>query len=128
MECDRNWLVVLLLSVVTCGIYGIIVFCKISEDINTICKPFDGKITQNYLIVMILAPVTCGIYPLVWMHELCDRIGTNLKARGYQTDFNSSAFWLWCVLGSLIVVGPFIFVAKFIEATNQLAADYNARG
>lgn len=129
LECNRSFVKFLLLTIVTCGIYGIITYYKITEDINTICRPYDNKTTTNYLVAtLLLGPITCGIYPIIWMHKLCNRIGDNLKHRGLATDFSASTFWLWNVLGSMIVVGPYIFIYKFIEATNQLAADYNTRG
>lgn len=129
LECNRSWIKVLLLTIVTCGIYGIITYYKLTEDVNTICTPHDNKKTMNYLVAMLLlTPVTCGIYSIVWMHQLCNRVGDNLRARGIPSDFSASTFWLWNVLGSFIVVGPFIFMHKLFEATNQLAADYNARG
>lgn len=129
LECDRSWIKILLLTMVTCGIYGIITYYKLTEDINTICRPYDNKTTQNYLVAtLLLGPITCGIYPIVWMHGLCNRIGDNLRARNIPSDFSASTFWLWNVLGSFIFVGPFIFMYKLFDATNKLAADYNARG
>ncbi len=129
LECNRSWIKVLLLTMVTCGIYGIVVYYQMSEDVNTICTPRDNKKMMNYLVATILlGMVTCGIYPLVWMHQFCNRIGDNLRARNIPTDFSATTFWLWNVLGSFIFVGPFIFMYKLFEATNQLAADYNARG
>lgn len=128
LECDRSWIKVLLLSMVTCGIYGIITYYKMVEDVNTICRPYDNKTTMNYIVAMLLGCVTCMIYPIVWMHGFCNRIGENLKNRNIPSDFSASTFWLWNVLGSFIIVGPFIFIYKLFEATNKLAADYNARG
>lgn len=128
LECNRSWIKVLLLSIVTCGIYGIITYYRIAEDLNTICTPHDNKKTQNYIVACLLGGITCGIYTIVWMHGMCDRIGENLRARGIAMEFSSSTFWLWNVLGSFIVVGPFIFMYKFFDAMNALAADYNARG
>ena len=40
----------------------------------------------------------------------------------------ASTFWLWEVLGSLIVVGPFIYHYKMLHAMNDLCASYNAYG
>ena len=129
LECNRSFIKFLLLTIITCGIYGIITYYKITEDINTICRPYDNKTTTNYLVAtLLLGPITCGIYPIIWMHNMCNRIGDNLKHRGLATNFSASTFWLWNVLGSFIFVGPFIFMYKFFEATNQLAADYNTRG
>lgn len=129
LECNRSLVKYILLTIVTCGIYGIITYYKITEDLNTICTPYDNKKTMNYLVAtLLLGPVTCGIYPIIWLHKMCNRVGDNLKHRGIAYDFSASTYWLWGVLGSFIFVGPFIFLHKFLEATNKLAADYNARG
>ena len=96
LECNRNFIKFLLLSFVTCGIYAIITYYKITEDINTICRPYDNKTTTNYLVAtLLLGPITCSIYPIIWMHNMCNRIGDNLKHRGIATNFSASTFWLW---------------------------------
>ena len=129
IEANRSWIKIMLLSMVTCGIYGIIEYCKMTDDVNTICRPYDNQTTQNYFVAMLLGCVTCGIYPIIWIHNFCNRIGANLKNRGIASDFSASTFWLWGVLGSLLCgVGPIIFAVKMIDAINQLAADYNNRG
>lgn len=129
LESNRGLVKFILLSFITCGIYAIIAYYKITEDINTICRPYDNKTTMNYLVAtLLLGPVTCGIYPIIWMHNLCNRIGDNLKHRGLPESFGAGTFWGWGVLGSLIVIGPLVFLHKFLKATNSLAADYNARG
>ena len=51
-----------------------------------------------------------------------------LRRRGIAYDFDASTFWLWGVLGSLIVVGTFINTHKLLKAMNLLAASYNIRG
>ena len=35
---------------------------------------------------------------------------------------------VWCLLGSLIIVGPVVFTAKLCNAMNLLCADYNVKG
>lgn len=41
---------------------------------------------------------------------------------------SASDYWLWGILGSLIIVGPFIYMYKYLKAINTLCADYNHRG
>ena len=48
--------------------------------------------------------------------------------RGIDYSFGASTFWLWGILGSIIVVGPFIYTYKLLKSMNLLAADYNAKG
>lgn len=37
-------------------------------------------------------------------------------------------FWLWNVLGALIIVGPFVYMHKLSTAMNKLAENYNVNG
>lgn len=49
-------------------------------------------------------------------------------ARGLPVTVTAATYWLWNILGSLIIVGPFIYTYKLLHAMNDLCADYNARG
>lgn len=80
------------------------------------------------LIAFLLAPITFGIMSFVWFHQLSDRIGSELMRRGIAFEFNSGTFWLWSVLGSLIIVGPFIYLNKLLTAMNMLSDSYNRMG
>lgn len=114
------------LSLITFGIYGLVVLCNVSIDINTIASRRDGKHTMNYLLLyFIFSWLTLGIAPLVWFHRISNRIGGQLAARNLPYSFNASDFWLWYILGSLIIVGPFIYLYKFFKAMNIIADDYN---
>ena len=51
--------------------------------------------------------------------------GHALSDREINYDFGTNDFWLWFVLGSLILVGPFIYFHKLCTAMNLLCKDYN---
>lgn len=59
VELDRNFGMILLLAIVTCGIYGIYAYYKISEDVATMCSG-DGDDMPNYLIAILLSFITCA--------------------------------------------------------------------
>ena len=129
MKTNRGMVKTILLSLITFGIYGLVVFSGISTDINIIASRYDGKKTMHFcLLFFLVAPITLGIAAIVWIHRLCARIGNELRRRGIAYGFGAGSFWGWGVLGSFIVVGPFIFLHKLCKAMNLLAADYNARG
>lgn len=120
---------VCLLSIITLGIYGLVVMTKISTEINTIAGPYYNKKTMNYcLVVLIFSWLTMGIVPLVWAHRFSNRVGSELLRRNLPYQFDAGTFWLWNVLGSLIVVGPFVYTHKLLTAMNMLCTDYNAKG
>ena len=68
-----------------------------------------------------------GTLDVTRISALVDQVA-DLRRRGIAYDFDASTFWLWGVLGSLIVVGPFIYTHKLLKAMNLLAANYNIRG
>ena len=129
LKTNRGLLKFILLSIITLGIYGIVVMSGVSTDINTIASRYDGKKTMHYcLVCFIFSWLTCGIVPLVWSSKISGRIGRELQRRGIDYSFGTGTFWLWCILGSLIVVGPFIYYHKLFKSMNLLSADYNVRG
>lgn len=119
----------ILLSIVTFGIYSIVAYSSISNDINIIASRYDGKKTMHFcLLTFIVAPLTLGIGAIVWMHKISARIGGELKRRDVGYGFGAADFWLWGVLGSIIVVGPFIYMHKLLKAMNKLSENYNING
>lgn len=117
------------LSLITFGIYGFVVMCHISSEVNLICFKHDGKKTMHYaLVTLIFSWLTLGILPLVWQSNLCGRIGRELRTRNINYSFNAGTFWLWGILGAWIVAGPFIYTHKLMRAMNLLAQDYNVNG
>lgn len=129
LATNRSLVKYILLSIITFGIYGIVVMTKVSTDINTIASRYDGKKTMNFcLMTFVFTWLTIGIYPLVWYHQISNRIGAEMKRRGLETDFSAGTFWLWNVLGSLIIVGPFIYMHKLLKSMNELSDNYNHVG
>lgn len=124
----RSLVKMIFLGLLTLGIYNLVIWCKISGEINIAASRHDGKRTVHYLAVSPLAGLTLGIYYFVWHHGLCKRLGEELGRRNLGYKFGPSSFWLWNVLGSLILVGPFIFLHKLMKATNKVNQDFNLHG
>ncbi len=129
IKSDRNYVVFLLLDIITCGVYGIIVMSQFSEEINSIASKYDKKDTMHYCLMnFVLAPLTSGIWRMVWYHQLSERIGDELARREIDYKFSPMDFWGWYFLGAFILVGPFVYFIKFFKAMNLLAEDYNIHG
>ena len=106
-----------------------VVMSSVSNDINVVASRYDGKKTMHYcLLVFLVGPLTLGIGYIVWNHKLCNRIGAELQRRGIAYSFGARDYWLWNVLGALILVGPFVFLHKLFNAVNLMNADYNVKG
>ena len=127
LRTNRGLLKYVLLSIITLGIYAIVVESHISEEINMIAFKHDGKHTMHYcLIYFLFSWLTVGIVPLIWRHRISARIGRELKTRGIDYSFGAGTFWLWGMLGTLILVGPFIYTHKYLKSMNLLAESYNS--
>jgi hypothetical protein len=130
LKTNRGLLKLILLSLVTFGIYPLVLYSAISGDINTIASRYDGKKTMHYcLLFFLVGPITLEIASLVWYHRISARIGSELIRRGIAYKFGAGSFWGWNILGSLLFgIGPFIYLHKLCKAMNLLCEDYNARG
>ena len=129
LSTNRGLLKTILLSMITFGIYGLVVMSKVSEDINIIASRYDGKKTNHYcLMYFLFSWLTLGISPFVWYHKVSNRIGAELIRRNIPYSFDASTFWLWNILGACIVVGPFVYLHKLLKAMNLLATHYNING
>lgn len=129
LNTNKSLIKYILLNIITFGIYGIVVMSSVSSDINVIASRFDGKRTMHYcLLFFLVGPITFGIAYLVWFHRISARIGAELKRRGIDYSISAGTYWLWGILGSVIIVGPFVFLHKLFKATNLLCENFNSAG
>ena len=129
LSTNKSLLKFILLNLITFGIYGIVILSAVSTDINTIASRYDGKKTMHYcLLLFVVGPLTLGIADLVWFHRISNRMGAELARRGISYSFDATTFWLWNVLGALIIVGPFVYLYKMFTACNMLCENYNVNG
>lgn len=118
----------ILFGVLTLGIYPVVIWSRIVTELNLAASRYDGKRTMPYFAMVMLTPFTLGIFAFVWMHKFCRRIGDELNRRNLDYRFGPASFWLWNVLGALILAGPFVFVHKLMKAMNKINADFNVNG
>ena len=129
LKTNKGLLKTILLSLITFGIYPLVVMSAVSSEINIVASRYDGKKTMHFcLLLFIVAPITLGIAGIVWYHRISNRIGAELKRRGVDYNFSATDFWLWNVLGSLIGIGPLVYLHKMFKAVNLMNADYNVNG
>lgn len=129
LKTNRGLLKFILLNIITLGIYSLVFFSGISSDINVVASRYDGKKTMHFcLLFFLVGPLTLGIADLVWFHKISGRIGSEASRRGVGVSFGAADFWLWNILGSLIIVGPFIYLHNLCRAMNAVSAHYNQYG
>lgn len=118
----------ILFSIITLGIYAMVINSRMVTELNITSSRHDGKITMPFFAMSFLTPFTLGIYTFVWMHKYYNRIGENLTARGIDYKFNASTFWIFSFLLSFTIVCPIIFFHKYLKAMNMINEDFNTRG
>ena len=128
LPTGRGMLKMIFLGLITLGIYNIVIYSKMATEINIVASRHDGRRTMPYMAMCALTPFTLGILPWVWNHKLCNRIGYELDRRGCGYKFSAATFWLWGILGSLILVGPFIYLHKLMKGMNLINSSFNKIG
>ena len=122
----RGLVKLILLSIITFGIYGLYWIYKLAKDVNKICEG-DGKKTGGLLKLILLGMITFGIYCIVWIYMLGDRLQDNGPKYNITIKESGGTVLLWYLLGSFIIVGPFIAYYIIIKNTNALADEYNKK-
>ena len=115
----------MLLTILTLGIYNIIFFIPFSFELDKIAPRRDGGKTMNYLFVWLLSIFTLSIFSMIWHYQIVVRIQNALEERNIDYEFGTGDFWGWYFIGSFIVIGPFVYFHKLCKAMNLLCESYN---
>ena len=103
---------VILLSLVTCGIYGIIWFFQVTGALSREL-PEEGI---NPGMIIVLSIVTCGIYSLVWYYKM----GEWLQKAGQKNGKNIENEGTLLLLLGIFFSPAAIYIIQ--ERINQIAA------
>lgn len=125
----RGLVKIVLLSIVTFGIYGLVNVCGIVKDLNK-CRQGHGetKKSMNPVAVVFLSVVTIGIVPLVWGHRLTKRMSDELEYRDISYSLKVWHYWVFGILLCETVVCPIIYLHKLIKASNLINKHHNTYG
>jgi len=124
VQNNRSLLKLILLSIVTCGIYDLFFIHTLARDVNIICGA-DGKNTPGLLKLWLFSILTCGIYAYIWYYNLGNRLAESAPRYGLTFAENGTSVLMWMLFGSLLCgIGPFIALNIIIKNTNQLATAY----
>ena len=86
----RNIAVCIVLTLVTCGIYGIYWIVCLTNDVNTVSGDVNG--TSGGMVVL-LTIVTCGIYGIYWAYKQGEKLDFTKNNRGIPSS-NSGVLYL----------------------------------
>ena len=124
LKTNRGVIKLFLLSLITLGIYGLYFISVIANDANIVCEG-DQKKTRGLVAYILLSLITLGIYAVVWELMLVNRIDNVAPRYELKSEIGVGGYLLWCILGSLIIVGPIIAEYKFFKNMNAVCYMYN---
>ena len=125
LKTDRSLLVYIILSIITCGIYGYYFVYKMARDVNIACEG-DGESTAGLLQFIVLSFVTCGIYAWIWYYKLGNRLAENAPRYGMNFQENGTTVLMWQLFGAILCgIGPFIAMNILIKNSNKICNAYN---
>lgn len=84
----RNPALVIIFSIITCGIYELYWFVVTTNDIQRALKQPDGKVSSGGFTIL-FSIITCGIYMLYWWYQQGKRIATLMEEKGLRPNDNS---------------------------------------
>lgn len=96
---EKNIVVCILLSFVTCGIYGIVWFITMTDDAAIANDNGDFSGAKAFLFSII----TCGIYGIYWNYKMGKEIYEAKEKRNMHASDNSVLYLILSVLGLGIV-------------------------
>ncbi len=79
MVQKRDVAVAIILTIITCGIYGIYWFIKLNDEINAIANKKDGTTGG---MAFLFSLITCGIYTFYWMYKMGDILDDVAVSKG----------------------------------------------
>lgn len=95
----REILTAILLSLVTCGIYGIFWFITMTDDANQV----SGEATPSGAMAFLYSLITCGIYSFFWSYKMGQKMYAAGKKHGKEIADNSVLYLVLSLFGLSIV-------------------------
>lgn len=127
LKTNRGLFLFVVLTVLTCGIYGWYFYYSVAKDANIICEG-DGEETAGLLQHILLSIVTCGVYEYIWQCQLADRLQKNASRYGVNIEENGTTVILWFIPGSCCCgIGCFVAYHIQIKNLNKMARAYNEK-
>ena len=100
MVQNRNIALCIVLSIVTCGIYGLYWFVCLTDDTNTVVGEANGT---SGVLALVLTIVTCNIYGLYWAYKLGEKLDTAKQQRGIPSSNSGILYLILCFFGLGII-------------------------
>jgi hypothetical protein len=95
----RNIAVCIILSLVTCGIYGLVWFVQMTDDVANASD--DHSISGG--MALLLTIITCGLYQIYWAYKMGKLVAQAQENYGQSGNDNSTLYLILQIFGLGIV-------------------------
>ena len=97
----RDIVVAIILTVVTCGIYGIYWFIVMTDDVK---RAANDNTFQSGGVAFLLTLITCGIYGIYWAYKMGELMKKAQQEHGLEVKDNAILYLILDVIGLSIIV------------------------
>ncbi len=104
----------IVLSIITCGIYGLYWLVCLNDDVNTVT----GKPGTSGGMVLLFTILTCGIYGIYWAYKMGDKLDQARAEHGAPTGSLAILYLVLDLFGLSIVTWALIQceINKYVPA------------
>ena len=99
MVKERNFVVGIILSIITCGIYYIYWFITLTDDVRVVNKNSSLSGVKSFLFTII----TCGIYGYYWAYKMGKTLVKAKEKNNLPAEDNSVLYLILQLLGFGII-------------------------
>lgn len=101
MTTKRNIALCIILTIVTCGIYGLYWFVCITNEANVVSDHASDGTSGG--VALILSIITCNIYGLYWAYKQGEKLDEAKTAKGIPSSNTGIMYLILCFLGLGII-------------------------
>lgn len=83
LKTNRSMWKLMILNILTCGIYSIVFFIPFSFDLDRVAPKSDRSKTINYLFACILSMFTCSVVLIIWHYQIASRVEGGFEKTQY---------------------------------------------
>lgn len=98
---QKNIALCIVLTICTCGIYGIIWFINLVDDLNLASGSANAT---SGGVVFLLTLVTCGIYGIYWFYKAGEKVSFMHQRQGLAPDTSTAIIYLLLSLFGFSIV------------------------
>lgn len=100
MAKERNIVVCIILTIVTCGIYSYVWMAQLNDEVRE--ENNDAAAITGGMVVL-LSIITCGIYMIYWFYKMGERTKAVGDNAGITIEDRSVIYLILSILGFAII-------------------------